>query len=563
MQNDKDKTENNGTSGGGGAVYVIGHMNPDTDSICSAIAYANLKRKITGGNYIASRAGQLNQETEYVLETFQVPVPQYLSDVRRQVKDMDVHSQEPIRSGLSLKRAWERMNRSGENTLAVCREDGTLEGLITEGDIAASYMGFYSSDVLSQAKTSYRNIVETLDGTMVVGNIDDILEKGKILIAAMNPDIMENFIDEGDIVITGNRYESQLCAIEMNAACVIISAGVHASRTIVKMAQDHGCHIIETGYDTFTVARLINQSIPIEFFMKKDHLITFQRNDVIDDIRDTMTKYGHRNFPVVDKDNRYIGMISRRKLLTARKKQLILVDHNELSQAVDGLSDAEILEVIDHHRIGSLETVNPVYFRNQPLGCTATIITQMYRENEVEIDPTTAGLLCSAILSDTLMYRSPTCTPLDQQTCEELAAIAGIDVEAHAKAMFTAGSDFEDKSDEELFYQDYKKFDMGDRAVGIGQLSSMDSGELLKIRDRLLPYAEEVLNHDPMDMLFILLTDILGEASYLVCVGDGALETAEAAFGVESENSTLYLPGVVSRKKQLVPPLMTSLQQEA
>ncbi|MDD6212616.1 MAG: putative manganese-dependent inorganic diphosphatase [Clostridiales bacterium] len=543
-------------------VFVIGHMNPDTDSICSAIAYANLKQKTTGKKYIAKRAGQMNLETKYVLKRFGVPAPYYLSDVRRQVKDMEVNYIKPIRGCLSLKKAWERMEDSSVVTLPVCSEDGILEGIITEGDIAESYMGMYSSDVLSQANTSYKNMVETLNGELLVGTKEDILDHGKILIAAANPDTLEDFIDEGDVVITGNRYETQLCAIEMNAGCVIVSAGARVSKTIIKMAEDHGCHIIATPYDTFTVARLINQSIPIEFFMRKDDLITFDLNDFIDDVKETMTKYRHRDFPVVDKDGNFLGMISRRKLLGARKKRMILVDHNEMSQAVDGLADAEILEIIDHHRIGSLETVGPVYFRNQPLGCTATIVTLMYKENGVEIDPTMAGLMCSAIISDTLMYRSPTCTPLDRSICEELAAIAGLQVEEHAKAMFTAGSNFGNRTDEEIFYQDFKKFMMGDISMGIGQLSSMDDKELLEIRDRLLPFAEKVYEKDDMDMIFLMLTDILNEGSYLLCIGENALEQAETAFGQKGENHTIYLKGVVSRKKQLVPTLMSSIQNE-
>ncbi len=543
-------------------VFVIGHQNPDTDSICSAIAYAALKRQITGKRYIAKRAGQMNLETKYVLKKFGVEAPFYISDVRRQVKDMEINSLKPIRGCLSLKKAWERMEASNVVTLPVCTTEGVLEGIITEGDIAESYMGMYTADILSQAKTSYKNIVETLNGELVVGEMEDILDHGKILIAAANPDTLEQYIEEGDVVITGNRYETQLCAIEMNAGCIIVSAGAQVTRTIVKMATENHCHVIKTPLDTFTVARLINQSIPIEFFMKQEDLITFGKNDFIDDVKETMQRYRHRDFPVVDKDNNFLGMISRRKLLGARKKRMILVDHNEMSQAVDGLMDAEILEVIDHHRIGSLETNGPVYFRNQPLGCTATIITQMYRENNVEIPPAIAGLLCSAIISDTLMYRSPTCTPLDQQICEELAQIAGIVVEDHAKAMFTAGSDFDNRTDEEIFYQDYKKFVMGSHQVAIGQISSMDEKELLRIRDRLEPFAQKVLLTDQTDMIYLMLTDILGESSFMLCVGEGSVELMENAFDVKAEGSTAYLPGVVSRKKQLVPKLMATVQQE-
>ncbi len=542
-------------------VYVVGHTNPDTDSICSAIAYARLKEKLTGKSYLPRRAGQLNLETQYVLQRFGVPEPYYINDVRRQVSDMDIRRFKRVLSCLSLKKAWEWMADLSVVTLPIVDEEGYLTGIITEYDIAESYMGMYDSKVLSQAHTSYKNLVETLNGRLVVGDKANEIHEGKVLIAAANPDTMEDFIEEHDIVITGNRYESQLCAIEMNAGCIIITAGAKVSRTITKLAQEKNCSVIETPYDTFTVARLINQSIPIDFYMKKENLITFHPNDFIDDVKDTMTKYRHRDFPVVDKDNRLLGMISRRKLLGAKRKKVILVDHNERSQAVDGIEDAEILEILDHHRLGSLETMNPVFFRNQPLGCTATIIYQMYRENQVEVESDVAGLLCSAILSDTLVYRSPTCTPVDRQAAEELAAIAGITVEEYAQEMFAAGSNFASRTPEEIFYQDYKKFNAGEKTLGIGQVNMMSRKEMEELQVRLLPYMEKVLGEKTVDMVFFMLTNILEESTLLLCQGEGAAEAAAAAFQ-QAPQANLYLPGVVSRKKQVVPAILTAIQNE-
>ena len=474
---------------------------------------------------------------------------------------MDVRRFKRVLSCLSLKKAWEWMADLSVVTLPIVDEEGYLTGIITEYDIAESYMGMYDSKVLSQAKTSYKNLVETLNGNLVVGDKPVELTEGKVLIAAANPDAMEDFIEEHDIVITGNRYESQLCAIEMNAGCIIITAGAKVSRTITKLAQEKNCSVIETPYDTFTVARLINQSIPIDFYMKKKDLITFHPNDFIDDVKDTMTKYRHRDFPVVDKDNRLLGMISRRKLLGAKRKQVILVDHNERSQAVDGIEDAEILEIIDHHRLGSLETMNPVFFRNQPLGCTATIIYQMYQESQVEVEPDMAGLLCSAILSDTLVYRSPTCTPADRQAAEELAAIAGIQVEEYAQEMFAAGSNFASRTPEEIFYQDYKKFNAGEKVLGIGQVNMMSRKDMEELQVRLIPHMEKVLGEKNVDMVFFMLTNILEESTLLLCQGEGAAEAAAAAFHQEPQDN-LYLPGVVSRKKQVVPAILTAIQNE-
>lgn len=543
------------------SIFVIGHLNPDTDSICSAIAYAELKCKITGESYKARRAGQINSETTFILDYFGVKAPSYVSNVSTQVKDIEIREIEGVRNNISLKAAWDIMGENNIVTLPITDDNKKLEGLITIGDIAKSYMDVYDSEILTTAKTPYVNIIETLEGEMLVGDLNSFLSDGKVVIAAANPDLMESYIEQGDIVILGNRYESQLCAIEMNARCIVVCDGAAVSMTISKLAQNKACTIIKTPYDTYTVARLINQSMPIGFFMKKENLITFHSENYIEDIRGIMAKKRHREFPVLNKDGRFHGMISRRSLLDARPKQLILVDHNERSQAVDGLEEAEILEIIDHHRLGSIETISPIFFRNQPLGCTATIIYQMYMENNVEIKPHIAGLLCSAILSDTLMYRSPTCTEYDKRAAEYLAKIACIEVEAYATAMFAAGSNLLSKSPEEIFYQDFKKFTAGDVSFGVGQINSMNKVELEDIKDKLIPYMEKAYTDHKVQMLFFMLTNIVEESTEVLYQGNGAREAAMEAFDLNEVENGIYLKGVVSRKKQLIPALMTSLQQ--
>ncbi|MEG2145598.1 MAG: putative manganese-dependent inorganic diphosphatase, partial [Lachnospiraceae bacterium] len=393
-------------------VYVVGHKNPDTDSICSAIAYANLKQRITGNEYSARRAGPINEETQYVLDQFGIVPPGLLSNVQVQVKDMDLYCIEGIENNISIKQAWSIMKETNMKTLPVTK-DHMLEGLITIGDIATSYMDVYDSRILAAARTQYRNIVQTLDGTIITGNDHGYFLTGKVAIAASSPELMENFIEKDDLVILGNRFESQICALQMEASCMVICQGAEISKTVKKMAQEKNVVVISTPHDTFTAARLINQSIPVKYFMSKDNLVTFGMNEYVDDIKDIMAKKRYRDFPVTDRNGRFIGFISRRRLMAIRKKQVILVDHNEKSQAVDGIEEAEIQEIIDHHRLGSVETVGPVYFRNQPVGCTATIVFQMYREAGIEIEKKTASLLCAAIISDTLMFRSPTCTPVD------------------------------------------------------------------------------------------------------------------------------------------------------
>lgn len=545
---------------------VIGHKNPDTDSICSAICYANLKRCVTGENYQPGRAGAVNEETQFVLKHFNVEAPEIIENVKTQVRDIEIRETAGVKKNLSLKKAWNIMQEANVVTIPAVTEEGLLEGLITVGDIAKSYMNVYDSSILSKANTQYANIVETLEGAMIVGDETSYFSEGKVLIAAANPDMMEYYISRGDLVILGNRYESQLCAIEMDAACIIVCEGAAVSMTIKKLAQEHGCTVMTTPYDTFTAARLVNQSMPISYFMKAEALITFEMDDYIDDIKDVMASKRHRDFPILDKNGRYRGMISRRNLLGAKGKRIILVDHNEKSQAVEGMESAEILEIIDHHRLGTVETIAPVFFRNQPVGCTATIVYQMYQENRVEIEPWIAGLLCSAIISDTLLFRSPTCTDVDKRAALHLAEIAGVEVESYAASMFAAGSNLKGKTDVEIFYQDFKKFSVGKVSFGVGQISSLNAGELEELKDRMLPYMAKAREEHGMDMMFFMLTNILTESTELLCEGQGAEQLIAGAFRTYSEEGAgvkdhvVSLPGVVSRKKQLIPGIMLAVQ---
>ena len=543
-------------------IYIIGHKNPDTDSICSAIAYADIKNRAEDeGRYVAKRAGQISEETQYVLDRFQMDPPGYVPNVGTRVKDMEVRCVQGVDNHISLKKAWTLMRNENVNTLPITKEDNVLEGLITISDIAESYMDVYYNSILSTARTQYRNILETLDGTMVVGNEHSYFIKGKVVIAAANPDLMENYIEEDDLVILGNRYESQLCAIEMSAGCIIVCEGAPVSRTIQRLAGDKSCAVISTPHDTYTVARLINQSMPVKHFMKKKDLICFEMDDYTDSIKEIMAKKRYRDFPVLDKYGKYVGMVSRRDLLGIRKNQLILVDHNEVSQAVDNIESAEILEIIDHHRLGSLETMAPVFFRNQPVGCTATIMYQIYSEKGLEIPPRIAGLLCAAIISDTLMFRSPTCTSVDRKAAEQLAEIAGIQCEDFATEMFAAGSRLKGKSPEEIFYQDFKKFELNKASFGVGQINSMNPDELKEIRDTLLPYMEKALGSHGETMLFFMLTDIINESTELLCYGGDSEDLAREAFHRDPREHSVVLPGVVSRKKQLIPAFMNALQQ--
>ena len=547
---------------------VLGHRNPDTDSICSAICYAGFKHQLTGENYEPCRAGNVNPETQYVLDYFKLKAPRLVENVKTQVKDIEIRKTKGVSRGISLKNAWGLMQENNVVTLPCVTEEGLLEGVITIGDITKSYMNLYDSSIISKACTKYANILDTLEGSMVVGDSEAYFDRGKVLIAAANPDLMENYIEKHDLVILGNRYESQLCAIEMEAGCIIVCEGAGVSLTIRKLAQERGCAVITTPYDTYTTARLINQSMPISYFMTKENIIEFSEEDYLDDIREIMASKRHRDFPILDSDGKYIGMISRRNLLGAKGKSIILVDHNEKSQAVEGMESADIREIIDHHRLGTVETMSPVFFRNQPLGCTATIIYQMYQENHIEIDKTTAGLLCSAIISDTLLFRSPTCTPIDKAAGLALAQIAGLDIEKYAIDMFSAGSNLKGKSDGDIFYQDFKRFTVGNSVFGIGQITSLNAVELKDLRTRMSAYTEKEREQHEIDMMFFMLTNILTESTDLICTGQGAEQLIANAFHVKDEDmenvsgqtGIVKLPGVVSRKKQLAPQIIMALQ---
>ena len=541
-------------------VYVIGHKNPDTDSICSAIAYADLRQKVTGQVHEAKRAGHVNDETAYVLDRFGVEAPKLLTDVRLQVRDLDIHEMPGLKPNASIRDTWERMRQEQAKTLPIVKDD-ELVGVVSTGDIAKSYMDVYDSEILSKARTQYLNIIKTLDGTMITGNEHGYFMRGKVAIGASSPNLMEEFIEKDDLVILGDREEAQACAVNIDASCMVICKDAEVSPKLIQKAKEQSIVIIQTPYDTFTTARLINQSIPVKFYMTSGPLTMFRMNDYVDDIKDIMAKKRFRDFPILDRHGRFKGFISRRRFLGASKKKVILVDHNERSQAVDGIEEAEIIEIIDHHRLGDIETVSPITFRNQPVGCTATIINQMYEENEIEVPREIAGLLCGAIISDTLLFRSPTCTPLDERTAKKLAKISDIDLEQMAQEMFNAGSNLKGKSAEDICFQDFKQFTVNDMVFGVGQLNSMSKEELQEVKEMLTPYLPEVLEKNGVQMVFFMLTDILDESTELLCCGAKAKEYIIDAFDLKEDSEKMILKGVVSRKKQLIPTLVSELQQ--
>lgn len=543
-------------------VVVIGHRNPDTDSICSAIAYAELKNKTSSLVCEARRAGRMNQETEFVLKRFGVAPPRMCTDVNPKIRDVDYREMPGIPGSTSLRKAWEIMRDQKIDTLPITSADNELEGIITVKDIATANMDVFDTGVLATSRTTYKNILETLGGTMVVGNENAVCTTGHIRIGTATPEMLENNVEKGDIVILTNRYESQLCAIEKEASLLIICNGAKVGRTIQRIAEETGVAIMTAPCDTYAAGKLMSQCAPISYYMTRDDIMKFTLVTPVADVTRVMAKVRHRYFPILDEDGKYCGMVSRRNIIALRKRRIILVDHNEATQAVEGFDQAEILEIIDHHRIGSLETSGPVYFRNQPVGCTATIITQMYDENGVEIRPQIAGLLLAAILSDTLVFRSPTCTPVDVSTAHRLAKIAGVEIDAFASEMFEASEKLDGKTPEEVFLQDFKVFMCGDVRFGVAQGSYMTRKNLKAAQQLLAPYLPEACGKQNVEDLYMLLTDVPKEESVVICTGRHADEMLRSGFEKEpEEDGSWVLPGVVSRKKQFIPALMSAYQE--
>lgn len=474
---------------------------------------------------------------------------------------MDIRISPDADESISLKNAWDIMRENSIVTLPIRDKSGALEGLITIGDIAQTYMDTTDSYLLSRARTQYRRIAETLDGVVVEGNEHGYFIQGKVLVATANPHMMQQYIEENDMIIMGDREEDHLQAIKQNVSCIIVGMNIDVSEKVITLAHEKDIVIIKSPYDTFSIARLINQSIPVRHIMKKENLITFSTEDFTDDIQDVMIKHRHRAFPVINKRGKCVGTISRRNFLDMNKKRVVLVDHNEKDQAVDNIEKAEILEIVDHHKLGSLETMQPISFRNQPVGCTGTIMYQMYGEQKLEIPQKIAGLLCAAIISDTLMFRSPTCTLHDKMAAGALALIADIEIDKFAKEMFKAGSNLEDKAPEEIFYQDYKKFIAEDEvSFGVGQISSLDADELKRIKEKLLPFMVSECGRHGVSIVYFMLTNIIERSTELLYYGEGSEEMARIAFKMEPKDGVFHLDGVVSRKKQLIPALMESTQ---
>ena len=531
-------------------VYVIGHRNPDTDSICSAIAYANLKNQVEGNGYEAYRAGNINGETRYVLDTFGIKDPKYVSDVRPRLKDVNLNLVKGAKATDSLKSAREMMQTEKIVSLPVL--DGKkMIGLVSISDVLKADMDVYDNEILAKAKTPYKNVVETLDGTLQAGDIEGYITEGKLTVSAASVDTMEEFVTAKDTVIVANREDAQIGAIQTGVQCVVVCMGTEVTDKVLELAKEKNCRIITTPYDTFTASRLICQAMPVSYIMATDTIVSFNETDFVDDVKEEMTKKRFRYFPVLNADNEFVGFISRRRILEFNKKQVILVDHNEVSQAVEGLEECEIMEIIDHHRLADIQTGAPIYFRNEPVGSTATIIASMYQERGLLPSDRLAGLMAAAIVADTVMFKSPTATQRDHRMAERMARIANISLDELGQAIFSASMD--NKPTESLLFGDFKDFHIADHDFGVSQITCIDSKRMMERKDEFLAIMKKTMEERGYTLMILMLTDVLLEGTQILYIGDE--DIFSHAFNTQLKDHTCFLPGVVSRKKQIIPML--------
>ncbi|AUN18518.1 inorganic pyrophosphatase [Clostridium botulinum] len=543
-------------------IYITGHRNPDSDSICASLGYADFKKQLGYNNIVSGRLGELNNETKFVLDYFNVKAPTLIDTVKTQVSDLDIDKVIPISKDLSLKKAWITMKENNVKTLPVQDEEGKLIGLASLSNISSTYMGVWQKDILAKSNANIEDIIDTLNAKIAYKKEDKQRFTGNLVVAAMEAKDIKNYIKEGDIVILGNRDDVQEAALDCKAHLLVITGSHKVSDKILNKAKNLGCSILVSEEDTFTTSVLITQSIPVSYIMTSSDIMSFKLSDFIEDVKEIMLKTRFRSYPVVDHNNKIVGTISRYHLISPKKKKVILVDHNEIGQSVPGLEEAEIMEIIDHHRIGGVNTASPIFFRNQPVGSTSTIIANMFFENNITPSKEIAGVLASAIISDTLLFKSPTSTELDKTILDKLAKIAEIDPKSYSVEMFKAGTSLKGKTVEGLFHEDFKNFTIGGGKIGVSQVSTMDPSSFDPLKKDMLNLMESKVKKEGYEGLVLVLTDLLKEGSFIYVIGPKK-EIIASAFGKSlDKNSSLYAEGVLSRKKQVIPPITNAIENK-
>lgn len=542
-------------------VYVSGHRNPDTDSICSAIAYSYLLNATNKYNAIPVRLGEINRETEYVLKRFGVEHPVLLKTVKQKVEDLNYDKVTVFSKDLTLKTAWFLLKQQNLKSAPILDEHGQLLGLLSTSNIIEGYMDQWDSEVLKKAKTPVENVIDTLEANVIYLNESLKVVEGDIHIAAMSGSEAKKRIHENDVVIVGgDRSDDLEELISVKPSLIVLTGSLTADENVVKKCEEQGISIISTPFNTYQTSQQIVQAIPVEYVMIKGDIKTFSTDDTLDYMKEVMSETRYRGYPVIDLNNRCVGSISRFALLKGLRKKVILVDHNERGQSIPGVEEADILEIVDHHRVADIQTVGPLLFRGEPLGSTATIVTKIFDELDVEMPSHIAGLLLGAVVSDTLLFKSPTCTPVDTKIAKKLAKIAGVDIQEFAMEMFKAGTSLVGKTVDEIFNQDFKKFSFDNLQVGVAQVNSMDIEGFLPYKKDMLDYMNKFAEDNNLEFTLLLLTDIIN-ANSEIFVGGPRPELVEKAFNVQLTECQGTLAGVISRKKQVVPAITAVMSE--
>lgn len=542
-------------------VYVSGHKNPDTDSICSAIAYSYLLNATNKYNAVPVRLGEVNRETEYVLKRFGVEHPVLLKTVKQKVEDLNYDKVTVFSKDLTLKTAWFLLKQQNLKSAPILDEHGQLLGLLSTSNIIEGYMDQWDSEVLKKAKTPVENVIDTLEANVIYLNEALKVINGDIHIAAMSGNEAKKRIHENDVVIVGgDRSDDLEELISVKPSLIILTGSLTSNEHIVNKCKEQGISIVSTPFNTYQTSQQIVQAVPVEYVMIKGDIKTFSTDDTLDYMKEVMSETRYRGYPVIDLNNRCVGSISRFALLKGLRKKVILVDHNERGQSIPGIEEADILEIVDHHRVADIQTVGPLLFRGEPLGSTATIVTRMFEEQDVEMPSHIAGLLLGAVVSDTLLFKSPTCTPVDTKIAKKLAEIAGVDIQEFAMEMFKAGTSLVGKTVDEIFNQDFKKFSFDNLQVGVAQVNSMDIEGFLPYKKDMLDYMNKFAEDNNLEFTLLLLTDIIN-ANSEIFVGGPRPELVEKAFNVQLTDRQGTLEGVISRKKQVVPAITAVMSE--
>lgn len=539
-------------------IYTIGHRNPDTDSICSAIGYAHLKQAL-GENVVPARAGKVNAETKFALEHFHVEQPLLLTDLYPRVKDVLLDCKIVVKQHDTLRQLGEIMRDHDLRSVPVTDSKGILVGIVTVSDLAKRYFQELGMANLADMRVRYRDIIAAIDAKILVGGVESDFIQGEVRIAAGSIKMIQSHIKEHDIVLIGDRHDETIIdCVKQGISVLIVTGDGRVSADVIEEAEKRGIFVLSTPYDTYTAARLINQCVPVRRIMHPDP-VCFKPLDLLSDIKGTMEETNYRNYPVVE-NGRLVGIVSRDELTMPERDCVILVDHNERGQAVEGIEAAKIVEIIDHHRLGGIQTSEPIYTHAEPVGCTATIVANMHWHRDIDIPQSIAGLLLSAILSDTVLFKSPTCTPYDKKTAERLAEIAGVDIQEYGMAMLKAGSGIGDMTPMEIAKNDLKEFTIGDYRIIVSQISVMDTKEVMDLEPQLIEAMSTICEKEGFDMSLVMVTDILEEATYLLYAGSPKTLIGEA-FKKDASGTHVYLPGVMSRKKQIIPPLSEAVKR--